>query len=97
MAITLMLTGDPEKTVREKWFVKFVCANIVSGQPVYLSLPAPPGYLPHRVLIYSAALTAAARQSAEPVLAVLEQALMFMSAQPFREQAFAHSGNNVSH
>ena len=95
-AITFMLTGDAETIVRQKWFVKFVCANIVSGQPVYLSLPAPPGYIPHRILLYSPSLTAAARDSGDRIVAVLEQALLFMSAQAFREQVFAYSGNDVS-
>lgn len=95
-AITLMLTNRPEVTVREQAFVMLVSLHAANGLPVYLSLPAPPGYMPHRVLLYSKALTNVAKQNPDHVRAALEQALAFMASQPFRPQVFQNRGNDVS-
>jgi len=95
-ALTLMLTGNPLRTVRETWFIDFVRKAALRNLPMYLALPGPTGFRPLRALINSPPLAAAARANGSQVRAFLEQALKFLRAQTFPEQTLKHSGNDVS-
>jgi hypothetical protein len=95
-ALTLMLTGNPLMTVRQSRVIDFIRAGILSGLPIYLSLPSPAGHSPHRVLLNTHERFAAAQHSAGQVKQYLELAVKFMAAQPFPPYPMRHSGNDVS-
>ncbi len=95
-ALTLMLIGNPLRTVRETWFIDFVRKAALKNLPTFLALPGPTGYRPLRALINSPPLTAAARTSSGQVKIFLEGALKFLRVQPFPEHPLKHSGNDAS-
>jgi len=94
--ITLMLIGNPLRTLRETWFIDFVRKCALKSRPVFLSLPGPAGYRPLRALMTPQVLVQAARACGSGVKAFLEEALKFLRSQPFPEQVLKHSGNDVS-
>jgi hypothetical protein len=92
--ISLMLTDNPLKTVRQPWFQDFVADAIARGVPLFLGLPGPAGMQAAMVLLNTPELAAARARSA--VKDVLERALKRLSAHAFVPYAMAHDGADVS-
>src|SRR6201999_23738 len=42
--ISLMLTGNSNRILRQKWFQDFVITGVMNSVPLFLSLPGPRGY-----------------------------------------------------
>lgn len=75
MGLTLTLTGNPLKTVRQSWFVDFVAGAAARRIPLFLSLPGGEGMQAAMVLLNGAALDAALGKARAAVKDVLEGAL----------------------
>src|SRR6266702_3032174 len=92
--ISLMLTSNPLKTVRERWFQEFVGKSVVSGIPLFLSLPGPHGHLPAKIMLNSdEMLAAAASRVGGRIREQLELMLKCLAAHPFERHVAIHSGN----
>src|SRR3569833_69586 len=42
-AISLVLLGNPLKTLRQPWFIDFIATGVRGNLPVMLGIPGPPG------------------------------------------------------
>jgi hypothetical protein len=94
--ISLMLTDNPLKTVRQPWFLDFVAGAVADRVPLFLTLPGPQGAQAAMVLLNDAEMEAAARQARAAVKAVLERVLKRLAAHQFVSYEMAHDGADVS-
>jgi hypothetical protein len=95
-AMTFMLVGDVFQTARSERFITVVRKKAMESVAMYLAMPGPPGSKPLRITLPPMAMLEAARRGRDHVKALLEQAVKFMSAQPFEPLPITHSGNDVS-
>jgi hypothetical protein len=94
--MTLMLTGNPLKTVRQPDFLNFV-ANCVSQRlPVFLAVPGPRGMQAASLLLNEPQMEAAVKQNRSAVRVLLEQALKRFAAHTYVPYVMAHDGADVS-
>ena len=94
-AISLVLLGNPLKTVRQSWFIDFVVTGIRGGLPLMLGIPGPPGHQGASLQLNTEAMTNAVRTSRAAVKAVLEAELKLLSAYDFPPRYFRNHGSNV--
>ncbi len=82
-AISLMLVGNPLKTVRQPWFIDFVATGVRGHLPLMLGIPGPPGREGASLVLNSDAMMQAARTSRAAVKHVLEAELKLLQAFDF--------------
>src|SRR5258708_22163628 len=89
--ISLMWIADPLKTVRERRFQEFVGKSVLTGIPLFLSLPGPRGGLPAKIMLNTDEIHAAAvRRSATLIRQQLEMLLQRLRAHSFVMPAIRH-------
>jgi hypothetical protein len=91
-AISMILTGNPLKTIRQDWFLEFVATGADGGVPLYMGIPGPIGFKGASLLITTRQMAEAARQSRSKVREILELELKRLKAHNFEKRAFRHSG-----
>ena len=94
--ISLMLTDNPLKTVRQPWFQDFVAGAVADRIPLFLGLPGPKGMQAAMVLINTAEMEAAATRARAAVKEVLERLLKRLSAHDFVPYEMTQQGVDVS-
>ena len=94
IGIGLMLVGNPNRIVRQKWFQDFVRTGIMNSVPMFLSLPGPRGRDPTSVFLNNEQMLNAIRRNT--IKDELETVLRIMKGWDFKPVTFAHSGNDVS-
>ncbi len=93
--LSLMLVGNPLKTVRQPWFIDFVAVGVNNNIPLWMTLPGPERYQGAQNLLNIQPMREAAAVSREKVKALLETALRRLQKYPFAPYAMTNSGNDV--
>lgn len=96
VGFTLMLVGNPLKTVRQQDVVDFVAGCVLRRIPVFLAVPGPKGSHAASLLLNEPQMEAAARQTRGAVKTLLEQALKRVTAHDHQPYVMAHDGADVS-
>ena len=92
--ISLMLTGNTNRILRQKWFQDFVVTGVMNSVPLFLSLPGPRGYQAATVFLNNQQMLDAIKRGT--VKDALEAALKILRAWKFVPAVITHSGNDVS-
>ncbi len=92
--IGLMLVGNPNRIIREKWFQEFVVTGIMNSIPLFLSLPGPRGYQAATALLNTGEMLDAIKRGT--VKDALETVLKLLRGWKFQPAAITYSGNDVS-
>jgi len=93
-ALSLVLVGNPLKTLRQPWFIDFVITGVRGNVPLHLGIPGPPGFqgasLPlNTKQMYEASLSRVRTK------ALLEKELQRLRAHRFEPRVFTHSGHDL--
>ena len=91
--LSLMLVGNPLKTIRQKWFQEFVLTGIMNSVPLFLSLPGPRGHQAATVSLNTDEMLDYIRRGL--VKDGLEAALKILRGWNFAPATITHSGNDV--
>ena len=94
--ISLMLTDNPLKTVRQPWFQDFVAGAVTDRVPLFLTLPGPMGTQAAMILLNTQEMEAAATQARAAVKDVLERVLKRLSGHDFVPYEMTQEGVDVS-
>jgi len=92
---SLMLVGNPLKTVRQQQVIDFVAGNVIRNVPVWMTLPGPVGHQGAQSLLNTRPMREAAAASRAKVKELLEVALRRLQAYPFQPYVMRNSGNDV--
>jgi len=95
-AISLVLLGNPLKTVRQPWFIDFIATGVRGNLPLMLGIPGPPGRQGASLKLNTDAMAEAARLSRAAVKQVLEAELKLLQAFDFPPRHFRNHGHNFS-
>jgi hypothetical protein len=93
--LSLMLVGNPLKSVRQPAFIDFVANGVTRNVPLWMTLPGPPGYQGAQSLMNTHPMRQAAATSRGHVKALLEVQLKRLQAYPFARYVPKNSGNSV--
>jgi len=93
--LSLVLVGNPLKTVRQTWFIEFVSVGVRGDVPLQLGIPGPRGHQGASLLLNTRQMLDAARTAPGRVKALLEQELKRLQAHDFPPRVIVHSGNNT--
>ena len=94
--MTLMLVGNPLKTVRQTDFLNFVAHNVSKRVPVFLAVPGPKGMQAASLLLNEPQMEAAVKQNRSAVRLLLEQALKRFATHAYLPYVMAHESTDVS-
>jgi hypothetical protein len=92
--IGLMLVGNPNRIVRQKWFQDFVETGVMNSVPLFLSLPGPRGYQAATVFLNTAEMLEAIKGHA--IKDALEAVLRILKTWDFKPATITNTGNDVS-
>ena len=95
VGISLTLTGNPLKTVRQPWFIEFIATGIRGGVALFLALPGPTGFKGAKVSLNTPEMSRAASGSRADVKALLEKALAVLKGYDFKPYVMRHSGHDM--
>jgi hypothetical protein len=93
--LSLVLTGNPLKTVRRTWFIDFVAIGVGGDVPMLLGIPGPKGRQGASLLLNTRQMLEAARISRVRVKELLEKELKRLQAHDFPPRTFVHTGKNM--
>ena len=93
--LSLVLVGNPLKTVRQSWFIDFVATGLKMHVPLVLGIPGPRGHQGASVLLNTREMLAAARHSRGQIKDLLEKDLKRLRAYDFPKRVIVNRGNNV--
>jgi hypothetical protein len=92
--LSLMLTGNPNQIVRQRWFQDFVITGVMNSIPLFLSLPGPRGYQAATVFLNNEQMLDAIKRGT--VKDALEAALKILRGWTFEPAVITNTGNDVS-
>jgi hypothetical protein len=95
VGISLTLTGNPLKTIRQPWFIEFIATGIRGGVALFLALPGPTGFKGAKVSLNTPQMSRAASGSRADVKALLEKALTVLKGYDFKPYVMRHSGHDM--
>ena len=95
VGISLTLTGNPLKTVRQPWFIEFISTGIRGGVALFLALPGPVGFKGAKVSLNTPEMARAASGARADVKALLEKALTVLKTYEFKPYVMRHAGQDV--
>jgi hypothetical protein len=93
--ISLVLVGNPLRTIRQSWFIEFVTVGVCGDVPLLLGIPGPKGHQGASLLLNTKQMLEAARGSRAQVKELLEKELKRLQTHDFPPRVFVHSGNNT--
>jgi hypothetical protein len=93
--LSLVLLGNPLKTVRQPWFIDFIATGVKGDVPLSLGIPGPKGHQGASLLLNTREMIQAAHRSRGDVKNLLEKDLKRLSRYDFPRRVIAHRGNNV--
>ncbi len=94
-ALSLVLIGNPLKTVRQTWFIDFITTGVRGNVPLHLGIPGPPGFQGASLPLNTRQMVEAAGASRTRVKDLLEKELKRLAAHRFEPRIFKHSGHNM--
>lgn len=94
-ALSLVLIGNPLKTVRQPWFIDFVTTGVRGNVPLHLGIPGPPGFKGASLPLNTRQMFEAAGTSRTRVKDILEKEMKRLAAHRFEPRIFKHSGHDV--
>ena len=92
--LSLVLVGNPLKTVRQPWFIEFVATGIRGDVPLELGIPGPPGRQGASLRLNTHDMLAAANHSRAAVKQILEQELKLLASFDFPPRVIVNTGND---
>ncbi len=95
VGVSLMLIGNPLKTIRQPWFLDFVATGLQGGVPLFLALPGPAGHKGAKVSLNTPEMTRAASGPRAAVKALLEKALQVLTRYDFKPHIMRHGGHDM--
>jgi hypothetical protein len=93
-AISLILIGNPLKTVRQDWFIAFVRTGVGGRVPLHLGIPGPTGFKGASLPLNTRQMFEAANTSRAQVKDLLEKELKRLKAHAFEPRVFQYRGND---
>lgn len=93
--ISMVLIGNPLKTVRQPWFIDFVITGVRGNLLLHLGLPGPKGFQGASLPLTTRQMVEAAAMSRGHVKALLEMELKRLAAHKFEPRLVKHSGNDT--
>jgi hypothetical protein len=93
-ALSLILIGNPLKTIRQPWFVDFVTTGVRGGVPLHLGIPGPRGCQGASLPLTTRQMFEAAGLSPARVKDLLEKELKRLQTHAFEPRVFQNSGND---
>lgn len=93
--MSLVLIGNPLKTVRQSWFIDFIVVGIQGDIPLLLGIPGPKGCQGATLLLNTKEMLAATYISRAQVKDMLEKELKRLAKHDFAPRKIVNSGNNV--
>ncbi len=93
--LSLVLIGNPLKTVRQTWFIEFVAVGVREDVPLQLGIPGPRGHQGASLLLNTSQMLEAARTSRLRVKEMLEKELKRLRSYDFPPLVIVHTGNNT--
>ena len=91
--IGLMLVGNPNRIVRQKWFQDFVVTGVMNSVPLFLSLPGPVGHQAATTSLNTQQMLDAIKRGT--VKDALEAALKILRGWKFEPAVITFTGNDV--
>ena len=95
VGISLTLTANPLKIIRQPWFIEFIATGIRGGVPLFLALPGPVGYKGAKVSLNTPEMSRAVSGARADVKALLEKALKVLNSYDFKPYVMQYSGNDM--
>ena len=95
VGLSLVLIGNPLKTVRQAWFIDFVSVGVKEDVSLLLGIPGPKGHQGASLLLNTRQMRDAAYTSPVAVKQLLEAELKRLRAHDFPRRTFVHTGNNM--
>lgn len=92
--ISMVLIGNPLKTVRQPWFIDFVAWGVGNGVPLYLGVPGPPDHQGASLPLNTVQMADAAKGPRARVKDMLELELKRLRAHDFAPRRFRYSGQD---
>ena len=96
MGISIMLVGNPLKSIRQPEFIDFVARNVRSKVALFLGIPGPKGKQAARLSLNNSEVVAAANQSRAELKLSLEKILKRLQGHTFIPYAMENSGQDAS-
>ena len=93
--LSLVLVGNPLKTVRQPWFIEFVTTGVRGDLPLLLGIPGPRGHQGASLLLNTRQMLDAAQASRARVKELLEKELKRLQAHDFPPRLIILTGNNT--
>src|SRR6202042_1591780 len=92
LGISIILVGNPLKTIRRQDFIDFVAVNVRNNVALYLGLPGPVGKQAARLPLNTKEIMAAATRSRTEVKLLLEKILKRLQAHTYIPYTLENSG-----
>ena len=96
IGISIMLTGNPLKSIRQPDFIDFVARNVSNNIALYLGMPGPRGKQAARLPLNTNEIKAASAQSRALLREALEKILKRLQAHTYIPYEMENSGADVS-
>jgi hypothetical protein len=95
-AISMVLVGNPLKTVRQTWFIDFVITGVRENVPLHLGIPGPRGFQGASLPLNTRQMAEAAGIARARVKDLLEKELKRLRAFDFEPRAIRNTGHDFS-
>ncbi len=96
MGISIMLVGNPLKSIRQPDFIDFVARNVRSKVALFLGIPGPKGKQAARLPLNNSEVVEAATQSRAELRTAMEKILKRLQGHTFISYQMENSGQDTS-
>lgn len=93
--LSMVLVGNPLKTVRQPWFIDFVSTGVRGDIALHLGIPGPPGFQGASLSLNTRQMFEAAGVSRARVKELLEKEVKRLTVHSFEPRVITNSGNDV--
>jgi len=93
--LSLVLVGNPLRTIRQTWFIDFVTVGVCGYVPLLLGIPGPRGHQGASLLLNTKQMLEAAHNSRARVKDLLEKELKRLQTHDFPPRVIVYTGNNT--
>jgi hypothetical protein len=93
-ALSLVLVGNPLKTLRQPWFLDFVVTGVRGDVPLHLGIPGPRGFQGASLPLNTRQMVDAASISRARVKDLLEKELKRLQSHSFEPRVIVNTGND---
>jgi hypothetical protein len=94
-ALSMVLVGNPLKTVRQTWFIDFVVTGVRGNVPLHLGIPGPRGFQGASLPLNTREMFEAAGASRARTKELLEKELKRLKAFRFEPRVIRNIGHDV--